>query len=248
MAAGRTTRNAVARFVARYAARHGRPPSLREIAAAAGCSTSTAHTHLQVLEAQGRIRREPGIARSVVVAGAGADAVREELLLLASSFNLRSAHHAEFIGDEQATPAVERALRAAACRGYARGVERALELLAASGAWRGRGSPQVERRRLRDGAAAPGDGEADAGFLGGDDATHRGAEDDVFGDDEDDASPDTDLDGPSRSPRGGEDAVASCGDAEAPGDGEAAIGGDDRALDDGDDDDSDDPLACVSRR
>jgi len=43
-------------------------PTVREIAAQVGCSSTTVYQHLQVMQESGRIERRPHIARSIRVA------------------------------------------------------------------------------------------------------------------------------------------------------------------------------------
>ncbi|MDQ3859887.1 MAG: transcriptional repressor LexA [Actinomycetota bacterium] len=53
-------------FVARYAGRHGYPPTVREIGAAVGlASPSTVHAHLANLERAGYLRRDPTKPRAL---------------------------------------------------------------------------------------------------------------------------------------------------------------------------------------
>jgi len=121
----------VFRFVSGYHAEHRRPPTVREIADALGRSPSTIHAHLAALEESGHLERDPRLARSTLVALRGGD-VHEELDDLAVSFELASAHEAEFVSDGIPVSApISRALRAAAFRGYALGLRRADEIVGA---------------------------------------------------------------------------------------------------------------------
>jgi repressor LexA len=54
-------------FIRLYLDRHGYAPSLRDISTSCYLGRSTVIHHLDQLEAQGRISREPGRARSIVV-------------------------------------------------------------------------------------------------------------------------------------------------------------------------------------
>ncbi len=59
-------RERVLAFLRDYIAARGFPPTVREIAAAAGLSsTSVASYHLAALEAEGRIQRIPGRSRAI---------------------------------------------------------------------------------------------------------------------------------------------------------------------------------------
>jgi repressor LexA len=79
-------------FVARYADRHGYPPTVREIGEAVGlASPSTVHAHLANLERAGYLRRDPTKPRALEVvrreragtaAGALAAAVQAEVHVL----------------------------------------------------------------------------------------------------------------------------------------------------------------------
>ncbi len=58
-------------FVARYAGRHGYPPTVREIGEAVGlASPSTVHAHLANLERAGYLRRDPTKPRALELVGA----------------------------------------------------------------------------------------------------------------------------------------------------------------------------------
>ena len=60
--------DAVLAFLRHFKADHRYSPSVREIVAGCGLSsTSVASAHLEQLEAQGLISREPGRARTVVL-------------------------------------------------------------------------------------------------------------------------------------------------------------------------------------
>lgn len=64
-----TMRDRVFMFVANFAAEHGYAPSMREIGRGVGLSsTSSVSKHIDALEADGRLRSTPGIARSYRVA------------------------------------------------------------------------------------------------------------------------------------------------------------------------------------
>jgi len=65
--------NRMCSFIQDYTARRGFSPSLREIAAGCGLSLNAVSRYLGQLEAQGRVTRIPGQARSVRVVGAAAD-------------------------------------------------------------------------------------------------------------------------------------------------------------------------------
>jgi len=54
-------------FIEGYIGDHGYPPSLREIAAACYLGRSTVLRYLTKLEAQGRIKRQDGKARSITL-------------------------------------------------------------------------------------------------------------------------------------------------------------------------------------
>jgi repressor LexA len=59
-------------FVARYAGRHGYPPTVREIGEAVGlASPSTVHAHLANLERAGYLRRDPTKPRALELVGGG---------------------------------------------------------------------------------------------------------------------------------------------------------------------------------
>ncbi len=59
-------------FVARYAGRHGYPPTVREIGEAVGlASPSTVHAHLANLERAGYVRRDPTKPRALELVGRG---------------------------------------------------------------------------------------------------------------------------------------------------------------------------------
>lgn len=54
-------------FICSYLDQHGFPPSLREIAHGCYLSLSTVSKYLGILEAQGRIKRQPGRARGLTL-------------------------------------------------------------------------------------------------------------------------------------------------------------------------------------
>lgn len=55
-------------FIIEYTAYHGYPPSMREIGAAVGLSSSaTIHVHLRKLQRDGKITQVPGRARTIRV-------------------------------------------------------------------------------------------------------------------------------------------------------------------------------------
>lgn len=56
-------------FLLDYVETHGCAPTVRAVANAAGCSVSTAHQRMGLLEAQGFISRDPGKPRAMTVAG-----------------------------------------------------------------------------------------------------------------------------------------------------------------------------------
>ena len=61
-------RRQILEFIAEQIRSRGYPPSVREIGEAVGLtSSSTVHTHLQVLERQGYLRRDPTKPRAIVV-------------------------------------------------------------------------------------------------------------------------------------------------------------------------------------
>lgn len=58
----------VLKWIARYQAKHGFSPSVRDIVAGMGwASPNAAQCHLKYLEQKGAIRRTPGISRSIVI-------------------------------------------------------------------------------------------------------------------------------------------------------------------------------------
>ena len=75
-------RRQILEFIAQQVRDRGFPPSVREIGEAVGLtSSSTVHTHLQVLQRQGYLRRDPTKPRAIVVhfepnSGAAASARR----------------------------------------------------------------------------------------------------------------------------------------------------------------------------
>lgn len=58
---------AVYTFIRDFRRQHGYPPSQREICAACYMGRSTAQRHLDRLEIQGRIARDPGRARGITL-------------------------------------------------------------------------------------------------------------------------------------------------------------------------------------
>lgn len=61
-------RRQILQFIAQYIGDHGYPPSVREIGEAVGLSSSsTVHTHLQLLQREGYLRRDPTKPRALVV-------------------------------------------------------------------------------------------------------------------------------------------------------------------------------------
>lgn len=64
---GNQTRDHIYKFIVDYYTRHGYPPAVRDICAACGVeSTGAMFYHLNILEQEGRIRRDANIARSIV--------------------------------------------------------------------------------------------------------------------------------------------------------------------------------------
>jgi repressor LexA len=59
------TTDQIFRFIREFKATHGYPPSQREIAQACFLSRPAIVRHLDRLEIQGKIRREPGKARGI---------------------------------------------------------------------------------------------------------------------------------------------------------------------------------------
>ena len=67
------TRERIMEFIASYTATHGYAPGVRDIADGCGISTtSVVSYHLKRLQADGRITRDPMIARSIRVVGVAA--------------------------------------------------------------------------------------------------------------------------------------------------------------------------------
>jgi repressor LexA len=61
-------RRQILEFIARHTREQGYPPSVREIGEAVGLnSSSTVHTHLQVLQRDGYLQRDPTKPRAIVV-------------------------------------------------------------------------------------------------------------------------------------------------------------------------------------
>lgn len=66
MAKAGVTRQAVYDYIRSYISTHAFPPTVREICTALNLkSTSTAHMHLQKLEDEGKIKRNPSMQRSI---------------------------------------------------------------------------------------------------------------------------------------------------------------------------------------
>lgn len=65
----RTLTERVYQCIREYTREHGYPPTLREIADCCYVSRGNVIRHLDKLEAQGRIAREPGRARSIRILG-----------------------------------------------------------------------------------------------------------------------------------------------------------------------------------
>ncbi len=63
----RTTTRLVFQFVKKYTAVHTHPPTIREIAEGCFLSTSAVTRHLDRLEGEGRLTREPGRARAITI-------------------------------------------------------------------------------------------------------------------------------------------------------------------------------------
>ncbi len=62
-----TMTEAVYTFIYQYRKGHDFSPSLREIGSACFIGRSTVYRHLDRLEAQGRLAREPGCARGITL-------------------------------------------------------------------------------------------------------------------------------------------------------------------------------------
>jgi SOS-response transcriptional repressor LexA len=60
-----TTRERVMAYLGVYRKKHQRPPTVREIMAALELSSGSVTYHLDMLEAEGVIRRDPGVARNI---------------------------------------------------------------------------------------------------------------------------------------------------------------------------------------
>src|SRR4051812_28244616 len=64
-------------FIKRYSAKHGYPPTVRDIGKAVGlASSSTVHAHLANLEKLGLLRRDPSKPRAPRLLGKAAAALR----------------------------------------------------------------------------------------------------------------------------------------------------------------------------
>lgn len=68
-ARGREQRDRAVAFIAEHTAEHGWPPTVREVAEALGVNLSTAHEHLRILAAEGRIVKGSGPRMIRVAAG-----------------------------------------------------------------------------------------------------------------------------------------------------------------------------------
>ena len=67
-------------FIKRYSARHGYPPTVRDIGSAVGlASSSTVHQHLANLERAGMIKRDPSKPRAIEMLDRAAQEVRNVL-------------------------------------------------------------------------------------------------------------------------------------------------------------------------
>src|SRR5512139_1293866 len=64
-------------FIKRYSAKHGYPPTVRDIGKAVGlASSSTVHAHLANLEKIGLLRRDPSKPRAIELLDKAADSVK----------------------------------------------------------------------------------------------------------------------------------------------------------------------------
>ena len=64
---------AVLTAIRAYQSAHGYPPSARDVALATGLTPAAVYYAIKALEADGRIRRQSGKARTFVVQDVGAD-------------------------------------------------------------------------------------------------------------------------------------------------------------------------------
>ncbi|HUY30512.1 MAG TPA: transcriptional repressor LexA, partial [Acidimicrobiales bacterium] len=84
-------RRQILEFIAEQIRSRGYPPSVREIGEAVGLtSSSTVHTHLQVLQRQGYLRRDPTKPRAIVVSFEPASG---------AAIPLRPVAHVPLLGD-----------------------------------------------------------------------------------------------------------------------------------------------------
>lgn len=84
-------RRQILEFIAEQIRSRGYPPSVREIGEAVGlASSSTVHTHLQVLQRQGYLRRDPAKPRAIVVSFEPASG---------AAIPLRPVTHVPLLGD-----------------------------------------------------------------------------------------------------------------------------------------------------
>ncbi len=84
-------RRLILEFIAEQVRSRGYPPSVREIGEAVGLtSSSTVHTHLQVLQRQGYLRRDPSKPRAIVVSFEPASG---------AAIPLRPVAHVPLLGD-----------------------------------------------------------------------------------------------------------------------------------------------------
>ena len=64
---GNQTRDRIHRFILNYYVQHKYPPTVRDICAGCGTnSTGSMFYHLNILEQEGRIRKDAGIARGII--------------------------------------------------------------------------------------------------------------------------------------------------------------------------------------
>lgn len=90
--AGKRRRAALLEFLADYTARHGMPPSIREMCAATGLtSTSTVKSHLRWLVREGHVLHRPRSPRSYRLASPPAPVLPEWVTALSKS--LADIHH-----------------------------------------------------------------------------------------------------------------------------------------------------------
>lgn len=63
-----TRQGRILAYLRDYVAEHGYPPSMREVGDACGLTSSSSVAHqLQVLEARGHIKRDPGSPRAITI-------------------------------------------------------------------------------------------------------------------------------------------------------------------------------------